>query len=469
MSHAPAVEFDTVSKAFGACRANRRVSFRVDAGSIHAIIGENGAGKSTALRMLYGEFRPDSGTIRVNGELVRFSSPREAIARGIGMVHQHFMLAPNETVLDNVILGAETRTWPGRLHRRKARTEIAQLARDAGMQLDLQARIEELPVGAQQRVEILKLLYRKARILILDEPTAVLTPQETEAFFEELRKLKAQGHTVILITHKLREVLALSDRITVLRGGEVVANFETSKADEGRLAMAMMGAQVPELEREKESRANVRNFVAFRDLKLGFGEILGVAGVDGNGQRACVNETLRAARAQGLSTAYVPGDRHQEAVVLDETVEWNFLLGRQREPQFQRAGVLSWARVRESAQLGIEALDVRPPLVQARMRALSGGNQQKAVVARELQKKAQVEVYEYPTRGVDLGAAKLIHGKILESRARGAAVLLVSGELDELLSLCDRIAVLFRGEVRGVLKREAFHVERIGLWMGGGK
>ena len=469
MSIKLAVEFDAVSKAFGACRANRRISFQVESGSIHAIIGENGAGKSTALRMLYGEFRPDSGMIRVAGEVVRFSSPREAIARGIGMVHQHFMLAPNETVLDNVILGAETRAWPGRLDRKSARAEIARLAQDAGMQLDLDARIEELPVGAQQRVEILKLLYRKARILILDEPTAVLTPQETDAFFEELRKLKRLGHTVLLITHKLREVLALSDRITVFRGGEVVGHFETAKVDEARLATAMVGAKVTELEREKESRVSERSFSAFKDLKLGFGEILGIAGVDGNGQRACVEATLRAARDEGLSTAYVPGDRHQEAVVLDETVEWNFLLGRQRDAKFQRFGVLSWSRVHESAALGIEALDVRPPLARERMRSLSGGNQQKAVVARELQRIAQVEVYEYPTRGVDLGAAKLIHGKILESRARGAAVLLVSGELDELLTLCDRIAVVYRGEVRGVLKREAFHVERIGLWMGGGK
>jgi ABC-type uncharacterized transport system ATPase subunit len=467
MHAAPAVEFESVSKAFGLCQANRNLSFKVASGSIHAIIGENGAGKSTALRMLYGEFRPDSGSIRVHGEAVRFATPRDAIALGIGMVHQHFMLAPNETVLDNVIVGSEPARWTGRLNRKQAISEIEKIMRSAGMQLRLDAQIEDLPVGAQQRVEILKLLYRKARILILDEPTAVLTPQETDAFFDELRRLKAQGHTILLITHKLREVLALSDRITVLRAGEVVGHFETSEVDEPQLATAMVGAPITRLHRDERAFTAKKSFSIGKNLSLGFGEVLGIAGVDGNGQRDCVQSALRSARQQGFSTAYVPGDRHHEAVLLDESVEWNFLLGRQRDSKFQRGGVIHWSYVRESAAQGIADLDVRPPEPQAKMRTLSGGNQQKAVVARELQKVAEVEIYEYPTRGVDLGAAKMIHQKILDSRARGASVLLVSGELDELVSLCDRIAVLYRGEVRGVLERPSFELKQIGLWMGG--
>jgi simple sugar transport system ATP-binding protein len=476
-----------VWKRFGEVVANRDVSLSVGRGEIHAVIGENGAGKSTLMRALYGLSPPDEGEVRFGGERVASPSVDEAIRRGIGMVHQHFMLVPTLTVAENVVLGREP-TRGLRLDLSAAEKEIAALAEKHGLSLDPRRLVGELSVGEQQRVEIVKVLWRGAEVLILDEPTAVLTPMEVEQLFTVLRALQRDGKTVILVTHKLDEVLALCQRVTVLRRGEVVAAMETAGATAAELARAMVGRDVvlaasrgaPPAD-DARARLAVESLTVTRadgsraldgvSLEVKRGEILGVAGVEGNGQtelalaiaglipssgRVRVDgadlsaASVRARQERGV--AHVPEDRHARGLVLGFTVEENVLLG--REAAYARPLDLDFARLRADTEMLIERLDVRPAEPTATTRALSGGNQQKIVVGREMLRSPSVLVCAQPTRGVDVGAAARIHASVSALKASGGAVLLLSAELDELLALSDRIAVLYRGKLRGVLAND---------------
>jgi simple sugar transport system ATP-binding protein len=475
-----------VWKRFGEVVANRDVSLSVEQGTIHAVIGENGAGKSTLMRALYGLSPPDAGEVRMRGERVAQPSVAESIRRRVGMVHQHFMLVPTLTVAENVVLGNEP-TSRGLLDLPRAEREIARLADEHGLAVEPTRLVGELSVGEAQRVEIVKVLWRGADVLILDEPTAVLTPLEVEQLFRVLRALKAAGSTVVLVTHKLDEVLALADRVTVMRRGEVVTEMATTGATPAELARAMVGRDVV-LTTKRSARApseDVRLAVeqltvdradGTRALEgVGFevrrGEIFGVAGVEGNGQaelalalagilpgrgRVRIDgvdvsaATVRARQARGL--AHIPEDRHERGLVLAFSVEENLMLG--REAAYARPLRIDHARLRADAQLVIERLDLRPADPTVPAGALSGGNQQKIVVGREMARRPGVLVCAQPTRGVDVGAIERIHGELLALRQSGGAILLISAELDELVALADRIGVLYRGTLRGVVDND---------------
>ncbi|HUJ09481.1 MAG TPA: ABC transporter ATP-binding protein, partial [Verrucomicrobiae bacterium] len=437
----PAVELRGLTKQFGNVLANAGVNLRVEPGTIHGVIGENGAGKSTAMKMLYGIFPPDAGEIFVYGKKCVWSSPADAIAAGIGMVHQHFMLAGPYSALDNILLGAEP-VRLGVIERKKARVHLETLARQYGLPVDLGQPIELLPVGAQQRVEILKLLYRDARILILDEPTAVLTPQETNVLFEHLKKLRDEGKTVILITHKLKEVMSITDRVTVLRDGRVTGEMPTAQTNPQELANLMVGRKVvlnievsPGQPSDKialdverltlAGEAGSRQKLTDVSFSVQRGEIVGIAGVEGNGQSAVLQAILhpresrcqtsgavrvldedvtmwRASRIRDLGVAVIPEDRQREGLLLESTVSGNFLLGLQRSPAFSRAGLLRAASVEHAAAQAVAEYDVRPRDLTIRAGQLSGGNQQKLIVAREFQRNPGLLIAAQPTRGVDV-------------------------------------------------------------------
>jgi simple sugar transport system ATP-binding protein len=476
------LELSGVTRAFGAVVANRAVDLRVAPATVHALVGENGAGKSTALKIAYGEIAPDVGEVRVRGRTVRRHSPRAAIAAGIGMVHQHFMLIESMTVVENVVLGNEP-LRRGLVDFARASRELAALSERHGLALDPGARVADLSVGERQRVEILKLLWRGGEILLLDEPTAVLTPGEVRALFAVLRGLVAAGKTVVLVGHKLDEVCALADRITVMRQGAVVGELGRAEASPEAIAHLMVGHPVLFAVERPPARpgevvldlaglrvARARGDDAVRGIDLGVraGEIVGMAGVEGNGQRELVEAVvgLRRARAGRIAIAghevtrapvaarhaaglaHVPADRHARGLVLDLGVAENLLLGRQRELGFfLRPGV-----VLARARAAIASADLRPPDPLARARALSGGNQQKLVVARELDRPgARVLVAVQPTRGVDVGALEHIHRALIAARDRGLGVLLVSTDLDELLALADRLLVNHRGRIVAAL------------------
>jgi simple sugar transport system ATP-binding protein len=501
-AEAPAVEMRAITKAWPGVVANDHVDFTVRRGEIHALVGENGAGKTTLMNILYGLIRPESGEIRVNGRPVRIGGPRDAIAAGIGMVHQHFMLIPVMTVGENIMLGREPVT-AGFYDTRRARAEIAALTQRYGLALDPDARMGSLPVGLQQRAEIVKVLYRGADILILDEPTGVLTPQESAELFRVLRGLQQSGKTIIFISHKLKEVLEISDRITVMRRGKVVGHLLTPQTTEQEIARMMVGRDV--LLRVDKAPAKpgpvaltVENLTADSDVgvpalrgisfELHQGEILGIAGVEGNGQselvevlagtrratggrivlgdRPVTNLSARAIRRLGIS--HIPEDRRGAGLVLGYSVANNLVLGRQRASQFSWRGlvlrlqsILGWAR-----RL-IKQFDIRTPGPETLARALSGGNQQKIIVAREMASGPRVLLAAQPTRGVDIGAIEFIHRSIVAQRDEGAAVLLVSAELDEIRSLSDRIAVMYEGRIVSVEPADAPE-ERLGLLMTGG-
>ncbi len=475
------IELDGIVKSFGALRANDGVELRVEAGTIHALVGENGAGKTTLMKILYGLYQPDGGTIRLAGEAVRLRSPADALARGLGMVHQHFMLVPPLTVAENITLGHEPARGP-LLDLAKARADVRALSERYGLAVDPVARVENLSVGQQQRVEILKALYHGAKILILDEPTAVLTPQETEELFAVLRELRAQGTTIVLITHKLREVLDLSDRVTVMRGGRTVGTRETAQTSIKDLAELMVGRPVllevdkgeakpgaAVLELDRLSALDDRGLPAVNELSLSVraGEIVGVAGVEGNGQAelleailglrriASGEARLSGARLNGrtpraiaaLGVAHVPADRLRRGLVLDFSLADDLVFGRHLEPAFRRGPLVDRAAVRAFATKLLGEFDVRPPDPGARAGQLSGGNQQKVVVAREFTREACLLLAAHPTRGVDLGAIEFIHKEIVRQRDAGRAVLVVSSELPELLGLADRIVVLYEGRI----------------------
>jgi simple sugar transport system ATP-binding protein len=501
-----AVELRQLTKRFGDVAANDGVNLRVEAGTIHGLIGENGAGKSTAMKMLYGMFKPDAGDIYVGGERCAWRSPSEAIAKGIGMVHQHFMLAGPYSALDNILLGAEPMRW-GLIDRKTARNRLERLAGQYGLPVDWSRSAEELPVGVQQRIEILKLLYRHANILILDEPTAVLTPQETNRLFDNLRNLRAEGKTILFVTHKLNEIMSATDRVTVFRRGKVTGEFKTSDTNPQELANLMVGRKValrinvaPAQPRQEPaievSGLNLagpptgRHRLADVTFSVKRGEIVGIAGVEGNGQsellqallhprdpRCRTGGTVRflrqdvtdwpAAKVRALGIAIISEDRLREGLLTERPVVENFLLGLHREDAFQRVGFLNPASLAQAAASAVSEYDVRPPDLNLVAGRLSGGNQQKLIVAREFKRRPKVLLVAQPTRGVDVGAIEFIHDRIVRARDGGAGVLLVSSELDEILSLSDRILVMYEGRLVAEFRRGEVSERELGLKMGG--
>jgi simple sugar transport system ATP-binding protein len=500
------IELRNITKRFGAVLANDRVSIKVTPGTIHAIVGENGAGKSTAMRIAYGFYTADSGEILINDEVREIRTPHDAIALGIGMVHQHFMLVEPMTVAENIVLGAE----PGNatsLDLKKAGEDIRKVSDEFKLAVDPNATIETLSVGQQQRVELLKALYRHAQLLILDEPTAVLTPQEVEEFFAILRSMREQGKTIVIITHKLDEVLAISDNVTVMRDGKVVGEVKTSETNAAELARLMVGREVL-LRVEKPDATPGEVVVSIRDLSIAGrdgskrvdrvsfevrkGEIVGVAGVEGNGQTELIEALAglipgshtsgsisfegrdithtNARKRKELGIAHVPEDRHRRGLLLDFSLAENTILGvHYRKPAVSSDGILLDQKgiLRRTEQV-IRDFDVRPPNPALPARALSGGNQQKLIIGREFELPPKLLLVSQPTRGVDIGAIEFIHRKIVELRDAGCAVLLVSAELEEVTALSDRLLVIHNGHIVGEVDPRKTTTEEIGLMMTGG-
>ncbi len=501
---APAVAMRHIDKRFGAVHANRDVHLRVAAGTVHGIVGENGAGKSTLMSILYGFYQADAGEIEVEGRPARITGSREAIALGIGMVHQHFMLVDTLSALDNVMLGAEP-GWRLNAARAAVRTRLDALMRDTGLHVDLDALVQDLPVGERQRLEILKALYRGARILILDEPTAVLTPQETEALFVTLRGLRARGTTILLITHKLKEIMALCDAVTVMRGGQVVLDCAICHTSVDGLAEAMVGRRV-NLGREGAAAqpgavllqaqglgwTDALGVARLADVSLSLraGEIVGIAGVSGNGQSELLDvlsgllapsagsldvgdrhftprHWIDTRQARELRIAHVPEDRHKRGLVLPFDAWESAVLGYQDRPRYSLRGWMRQRVMREDCAAMMERYDVRPRNPALRSSKFSGGNQQKLVLAREAALAPQVLLVGQPTRGVDIGAIEFIHGRLRAMRDAGGAVLVVSSELDEILALSDRVIVMNAGRIAGVLPIDQCTESALGRLMGG--
>jgi ABC-type uncharacterized transport system ATPase subunit len=494
------LEVVDLKKHFPGVRANDGVNFTLVAGEVHAILGENGAGKSTLMKLIYGLYQPDSGQIRLQGKPVRFSSPRDAIHSGIGMVHQHFMLIPALTVAENIVLGAE----PGGVSFRKAEAvkRVRALSEKYKLTVDPTAKVAQLSVGLQQRVEILKALYRQAKLLILDEPTALLTPQETEELFEVVRHLKAQGIPIIFISHKLDEVREIADRVTVMRAGKTVETVPVTGATPQDLANMMVGREV--VLRVDKERAQPKDVIlSIRDLSVTDaakhprvkhlsldvrgGEILGIAGIDGNGQSELVESVAGLLHATGgsihflgqditrrtaaartrLGIAYVPQDRQLDGLILDFSLVENSILRDFTRPPFSSGGVMHHKAALSYTQSLIQAFDVRPPQPNRKASELSGGNQQKVILAREVTRAPELLIAVQPTRGLDVGAIEGIHKQLIRLRDEGKAVLLVSLELEEILSLSDRIAVIHSGEIVDVVPGDTATREQIGLLMTG--
>ncbi len=499
-----AVEMRGITKRFPGVLANDGVDFDVRAGEVHALLGENGAGKSTLMNVLSGLYAPDAGEIIVNGKPVQFHGPDDAIARGIGMVHQHFMLVRTLTVAENIVLGAETLRAGVFLDHAEARRRIADLASQYGFAVDPGAIVGDLPVGLQQRVEILKALYRRADVLLLDEPTAVLTPRESDDLYRVVRSLAANGKSIVLITHKLREVFAAADRITVLRDGRVVERTAPNATNEQALATSMVGRSVlmrvtktpgtpgPDVLRvEGLTVTNDRGAQAIADLALTVraGEVVGIAGVEGNGQTELV-EALTGLRSPisghiwlngrdltGVSArtlikaglSHIPEDRHKFGLVLGFPVDDNLVLSTYYQAPFARGPRRIIEAIRAFARRVVQEFDIRTPSVLTRIGSLSGGNQQKAVVGREFSRPMRLLIAAQPTRGLDVGSIEFIHARIIAARDSGTAILLVSAELDEILALSDRVAVLYRGRLVAQRPAHEFTRDEIGLFMAGSK
>ena len=498
------IEMLHITKEFPGIIANDDITLQLRRGEIHALLGENGAGKSTLMSVLFGLYQPEIGTIKKNGEVVKINNPNDATALGIGMVHQHFKLIEVFTVLDNIILGAET-TKLGFLQKKEARRKVEELSERYGLKVDLDAKVEDITVGMQQRVEILKMLYRDNEILIFDEPTAVLTPQEIDELMATMREFAREGKSILFISHKLNEIMAVADRITVLRKGKCVGTVETKDTDKQSLSNMMVGRPV-QLEVVKDpakpgdvvldvegltvpSHTHKRNAVNSVSFKVRAGEILCIAGIDGNGQSElvygltgldkttegkvtlCGHDISHASiRQRNVNMSHIPEDRHKHGLILDFTLEQNMVLQRFREPEFQHLGFIDREAVRSYANRLIEQYDVRSgqgPLTIAR--SMSGGNQQKAIIAREIDREKPLIVAVQPTRGLDVGAIEYIHKQLVAERDRGRAVLLVSLELDEVMSLSDRILVMYEGEIVGELDPKTTTVQELGMYMAGAK
>ena len=498
------IEMLHITKEFPGIIANDDITLQLRRGEIHALLGENGAGKSTLMSVLFGLYQPEKGEIRKNGQVVKINDPNDATALGIGMVHQHFKLIDVFTVLDNIILGAET-TRLGFLQRKEARKKVQALSDRYGLKVDLDAKVEDITVGMQQRVEILKMLYRDNEILIFDEPTAVLTPQEIEELMEIMREFAREGKSILFISHKLNEIMEVSDRVTVLRKGKYVGTVNTRDTDKQALSNMMVGRPV-QLEVVKDaakpgevvlrvedltvpSHLHKRNAVNHVSFEARAGEILCIAGIDGNGQSElvygltglekasqgrvslCGSDISHASiRRRGEHMSHIPEDRHKHGLILDFTLEQNLVLQRFREPRFQHMGFINQGAVRQYAQQLIKQYDVRSgqgPVTVAR--SMSGGNQQKAIIAREVDRDMPLIVAVQPTRGLDVGAIEYIHSQLVAERDKGKAVLLVSLELDEVMSLSDRILVMYEGEIVGELDPKATTVQELGLYMAGAK
>lgn len=496
------LELRNIKKAFGDCVANEDVSLTIHKGTIHAIVGENGAGKSTAMKVVYGFYNPDHGDVIFDGKPVNIRNPHDAIALGIGMVHQHFMLVDNMTVAENIILGAETGS-AAHLDLDKANADIKKLSDDLRLNINPTALIEDLSVGQQQRVELLKALYRNANFLILDEPTAVLSPQEVEEFFAILRRMSEQGKTIVIITHKLDEVLAISDEVTVMRDGKTVGHVKTSETNAKDLARMIVGRDVLLRVEKTDAKPGAtvlsvnglsvvgRHSSAVDDIsfEVHAGEIVGIAGIEGNGQTELVealaglvksksgrvefnskditNKDARSIKELGI--AHIPEDRHKRGLLLDSDLGENAILGvHYRAPIASAAGVISSTAVAGRVNDIIQNFDVRPPNPELSARALSGGNQQKLVIGREYELAPKLLLVSQPTRGVDIGAIEFIHRKLIELRDNGGAVLLISAELEEVTALADRLLVIREGKIVGEVDPKTASAEEIGLLMTGG-
>ena len=500
---APALEMRGITKRYPGVVANDSIDLDVRPGEIHALLGENGAGKTTLMNILYGLARPDAGQILLDGTEVNLTGPSDAIARGINMVHQHFMLVPVMTVAENITLGDETLTAGYFLDRKEAHRRIVELGRQFGFEVDPEAKVGSLSVGWQQRVEILKALYRNARILVLDEPTAVLTPQETQEIFEVLRRLAAEGHSIVFISHKLYEVLEIADRITVIRRGRVVGERKPSETNEEDLAELMVGREVSLIADRGVSHVGTRTLqveglvvrddrgqeaVHGIDLDVAAGEILGIAGVAGNGQdelveaiiglrkptagRVVLDEVDLTGRnprdVYAAGVAYVPADRHRFGLVLSFSIADNLVLTSYHRRPYARGILRNDAAISRMAEERIAAFDVRTPSADAKAGTLSGGNQQKVVIAREFARDLRLLVLDQPTRGLDVGSIEFIHRQVVAKRDAGTAVLLISAELDEVLELSDRIAVIYRGKLVAIRDGRTADKNEIGVLMATG-
>lgn len=493
-----AVKMNGIIKTFGDdFKANDSVDFNVKAGEIHALIGENGAGKSTLMNILYGMYHPDEGTITINGDEVSIHSPAEAIKLGIGMVHQHFMLVSTLSVLENIILGDEVTGAFDTIDLKRCRQKVKKILNSFDISIDLEEITGRLPVGTQQKIEILKLLYRNADILILDEPTAVLTPRETDELFKTLRELKNEGKTIILITHKLDEVLEVSDMVTVLRRGKVAGMLDTAKTNKEELSELIIGGKFIQQERKSEVPSekiilevtglnvkNERSLPAVRDVsfQISAGEILGIAGVEGNGQTELIEALCGLRKIESGSIkingneitgrteiAHIPANRHKHGIVAEYSLSENILLGRENETRFSMGLLLKKNAIDSFTDDIIAEYDIRPQDHSALIAGLSGGNQQKLVAAREMTKQTDVIVVSHPARGLDIKAANFLYKTILEESLKGKAILLVSSDLGELLKLCDRIAVMFKGKFAAILDAKQTNEREIGEFMLGVK
>lgn len=498
----PLLELRGITKVFPGVLANDHIDLTLNEGEILALLGENGAGKTTLMNILYGLYSPDEGEIYLRGSKVEIHNPHDAIQMGIGMVHQHFMLVPVFSVTENVMLGVESTKAGVFLDEASVEKRVREISSQFGLRVDPEALVEDLPVGVQQRVEIIKVLYRDAEILILDEPTAVLTPQEVNEFFKIVHSLVDQGKSIIFITHKLKEVLAIADRVVVLRGGRVVGSTTPEEATENSLASMMVGREVI-LKVDKEPSQpgkvvlDVENLRVMDDRKLmavdgvSFevreGEILGVAGVQGNGQTELV-EALNGLRdveagrilisgkdVTGTSpknireggSAHVPEDRQSDGLILSFPVMENLVMNTYYEPPFAKGVILQWEEIKDAARERVRQFDIRTPSIDVPVSNLSGGNQQKVIVAREFSRPINLLIAAQPTRGLDVGSIEYIHSRIIQKRNEGCAVLLVSSELDEIMSLADRIAVMFSGKIIETLLVGEATKEKLGLLMAG--
>lgn len=495
------IEMLNIRKEFPGVVANDNINLQVQKGEIHALLGENGAGKSTLMNVLFGLYQPERGEIRVRGEKVNITDPNVANAQGIGMVHQHFMLVDTFTVTENIVLGSEPKK-AGTVNLRQAENQVQELSERYGLNVDPRAKIRDISVGMQQRVEILKTLYRGAEILIFDEPTAVLTPQEIKELIDIMHSLVKEGKSIILITHKLKEIMEVCDRCTVIRKGEGIGTVNVSETNPTELASLMVGREVS-FSTEKTKADPKETFLSIKDLHVKdargvkmvkglnldvrAGEIVGLAGVDGNGQselieaitglrksekgsihlhdKTITNLTPRKVTQSGVS--HIPQDRHKFGLVLDYPIGENIVLQSYYQEPYSKKGVMNFKNIYEKAKALIKEYDVRTPDAYTPARALSGGNQQKAIIGREVDRSPDLIIAAQPTRGLDVGAIEFIHKKLIEERDKGRAVLLLSFELDEIMNLSDRIAVMFDGQIIADVKPEETDEQNLGLLMAG--